>query len=118
MELAVKTYLLLESVDRWLLQQPSLVNKSRRQLFPVILQRQQLADALARYMGQLRLPGRYRASRSTSRPGTVTKAPLPLPRPSHRHSAKIINTLRVTVPHPSDPHRPSRRHTGPRRANP
>ncbi len=48
-DLAIKTYLLLESVDRWLLQQPSLVNKSRRQLFPVVLQRQQLADALARY---------------------------------------------------------------------
>lgn len=54
-ELAVKTHLLLESVDRWLLEQPSLVNKSRRQLFPVVLQRQQLADALARYMTQLGL---------------------------------------------------------------
>lgn len=59
-ELAVKTYLLLESVDRWLLQQPSLVNKSRRQLFPVVLQRQQLADALARYMTQLGFKRRTR----------------------------------------------------------
>ncbi|MFQ5947021.1 MAG: hypothetical protein ACE5NC_12380 [Anaerolineae bacterium] len=59
-ELAVKTHLLLESVDRWLLEQPSLVNKSRRQLFPVVLQRQQLADALARYMGQLGLKRRAR----------------------------------------------------------
>lgn len=57
-ELAVKTHLLLESVDRWLLQQPSLVNKSRRQLFPVVLQRQQLADALARYMTALGLKRR------------------------------------------------------------
>lgn len=59
-ELAAKTYLLLESVDRWLLQQPSLVNKSRRQLFPVVLQRQQLADALARYMTTLGLKRRTR----------------------------------------------------------
>jgi len=57
-ELATRTYLLLESIDRWLLQQGSLVNKSRRQLFPVVLQRQQLADALARYMGQLGLKRR------------------------------------------------------------
>ena len=57
-ELAVKTHLLLESVDRWLLEQPSLVNKSRRQLFPVVLQRQQLADALARYMTALGLKRR------------------------------------------------------------
>jgi hypothetical protein len=50
-DLATRTYLLLESVDRFLLEQPSLVNKSRRQVYPAVLQRQQLADALARYMG-------------------------------------------------------------------
>jgi len=54
-DLATRTRLMLESVDRWLLQQPSLVNKSRRQLFPVVLQRQQLADSLARYMTTLGL---------------------------------------------------------------
>lgn len=54
-ELATKTHLMLESVDRFLLEQPSLVNKSRRQLFPVVLQRQALADALSRYMNQLGL---------------------------------------------------------------
>ncbi len=62
-DLATRTRLMLESVDRWLLQQPSLVNKSRRQLFPVVLQRQQLADSLARYMTTLGL------ERRTSRNG-------------------------------------------------
>lgn len=57
-ELATKTHLLLASVDRFLLEQGSLVNKSKRQLFPVVLQRQQLADALARYMAQLGLKRR------------------------------------------------------------
>ena len=52
-DLATKTFLMLQSVDKFLLEQPSLVNKSKRQLFPVVLQRQQVADALARYMGQL-----------------------------------------------------------------
>jgi hypothetical protein len=60
LDMAAKTYLFLESVDRFLLTQESLVNKSRRQLFPVVLQRQQLADALARYMGQLGLARRAR----------------------------------------------------------
>lgn len=63
-ELATRTHLLLESVDRWLLSQPSLVNKSRRQLFPVVLQRQQLADALARYMTALGLKRRARPAPS------------------------------------------------------
>ena len=63
-DLATRTRLMLESVDRWLLQQPSLVNKSRRQLFPVVLQRQQLADALARYMKDLGLQRRARPVQS------------------------------------------------------
>src|SRR5690242_16926194 len=41
-DLATKTFLMLQTVDRFLLEQPSLVNKSKRQLFPVVLQRQTL----------------------------------------------------------------------------
>src|SRR5262249_59604646 len=54
-ELACKTHLLLASVDRFLLEQKSLVNKSKRQLFPIVLQRQALADALSGYMRTLGL---------------------------------------------------------------
>src|SRR5882672_6495085 len=50
-ELAVKTKLLLDSVDAWLLTQPSLIDKRRRALLPVVRERTQLADALARYLG-------------------------------------------------------------------
>ena len=53
--LAVKTKLLLDSIDSWLLQQPTLVNARKRALLPAILQRQSIADALARYMTQLGL---------------------------------------------------------------
>jgi len=60
-ELATRTHLLLSSIDRWLLEQPSLIHKSKRQLFPVVLQRQQLADALARYMNQLGLEKRVKS---------------------------------------------------------
>ena len=57
-DLAVKTKLLLDSVDAWLLTQPSLVNARKRTLLPVVLQRQQLADALARYLVLLGLKRR------------------------------------------------------------
>lgn len=57
-DLAVKTKLLLDSIDVWLLQQPSLVNKRTRALLPVVRERQQLADALARYMSTLGLERR------------------------------------------------------------
>jgi hypothetical protein len=54
-ELSCKTHLLLASVDRFLLEQRSIVNKSRRALFPIVAQRQTLSDALAKYLGQLGL---------------------------------------------------------------
>ncbi len=57
-DLAVRTRLLLDSVDTWLLSQPSLVNLRRRALLPVVRDRQQLGDALARYMQQLGLERR------------------------------------------------------------
>lgn len=56
--LAVKTKLLLDSVDTWLLQQPTLINARKRKIHPAVLERQQLADALARYMAQLGLKRR------------------------------------------------------------
>ena len=65
-ELAVRTKLLLDSIDAWLLAQPSLVNARRRALLPAVSQRQQLADALARYMSQLGLERR-------KRPGVTAK---------------------------------------------
>jgi hypothetical protein len=58
LDLAVKTKFLLDSIDAWLLTQPTLINARKRTVFPVVLQRQQLADALARYMVQLGLARR------------------------------------------------------------
>jgi len=54
-DLAVRTKLLLDSIDAWLLTQPSLVNKRARALLPVVRERQQLADSLARYLTTLGL---------------------------------------------------------------
>jgi hypothetical protein len=54
-ELSVKSKLLLDSIDTWLLTQPSLINARKKSLLPVVRERQQLADGLARYLAQLGL---------------------------------------------------------------
>ena len=54
-DLAVRSKLLLESIDAWLLVQPSLVNARKKALLPVVRERQALADGLARYLQQLGL---------------------------------------------------------------
>jgi hypothetical protein len=57
-ELAVRTRLYVDSLDAWLLAQRSLIQAKKRAVLPVVLQRQQLADALARYLVQLGLERR------------------------------------------------------------
>ena len=42
--LAVKTKLILDSIDVWLLQQPALIDKRKRALLPAVRERQALAD--------------------------------------------------------------------------
>jgi len=58
-ELASTSKLLLGSIDAWLLSQPSLFTR-KKTLLPVVLQRQTLADGLARYLGQLGLQRRVK----------------------------------------------------------
>jgi hypothetical protein len=57
-DLAVKTKLLLDSVDAWLLTRPSIIDKRRRTLLRIVRERQQLADALSRYLQVLGLARR------------------------------------------------------------
>jgi len=63
-EVASATKLLHDSVTRWMLEQPKLVNAKRRAVYPVVLQRQQLADSLARQMAMLGLERRQRTAPS------------------------------------------------------
>jgi len=57
-ELCCRTRLFLDHVDSWLLQQSSLINRRKKSALPVLLQRMQLADALARHLGSLGLKRR------------------------------------------------------------
>ena len=58
-DLAIKSKLLIDRVDPWLVVQPSLVSEQKKEaLLPVVLQRQQLADGFALYLSQLGLERR------------------------------------------------------------
>jgi hypothetical protein len=54
-DVAVRTRLLLDSVDSWMVRQPGLIDKRKRALHPIVQQRTQLADALVRYLTTLGL---------------------------------------------------------------
>jgi hypothetical protein len=53
--MAVRASLLLDHVDAWLFEQRSLINARRKTLLPVLIQRQVLADHLARLLDKLGL---------------------------------------------------------------
>ena len=59
-ELAVRMKLYVDSLDAWLIGQRSLVLNRRRAVLPVLVERQRLADSLARLLGQLGLGRRAR----------------------------------------------------------
>jgi hypothetical protein len=59
-DLACRSKLMLDSIDSWIMEQPSLINKRKRMLLPVVLQRQQLADGLAKYLSMLGLERRHK----------------------------------------------------------
>ena len=59
-ELAVRSKIMLDAIDACLLAQPSLINARKRSLIPVVLQRQTLADGLARDLSQLGLERRHK----------------------------------------------------------
>ncbi|MGH7331392.1 MAG: hypothetical protein ACREKS_01330 [Candidatus Rokuibacteriota bacterium] len=54
-ELAARAKLIVDSIDAWLFAQASLVDKRHRRLLPVVVQRQAIADSLAKYMSLLGL---------------------------------------------------------------
>jgi hypothetical protein len=66
-DIASRTKILIDSIDAWLLEQPSLVNKRRRALLPAVRERQQLADAMVKYMSTLGLERRVAETPDLSR---------------------------------------------------
>src|SRR5262249_15397592 len=60
-EIIMRSHLLLSSIDRYILSLPVPVNRQRHQLFPVVLQRDTLANSLARNLERLGLRRRAKA---------------------------------------------------------
>lgn len=63
-EEAVKTKLILDSVDAWLLSQPTLINKRNRSVLPAVRDRQSLVNTLRGLLGDLGLSRRAKATLS------------------------------------------------------
>lgn|SRR5262245_13634381 len=59
-DLIVRQRFLVDSLDAWILEQGSLVDADRKAILPAVVQRQALADGLARYLHQLGLERRAR----------------------------------------------------------
>ena len=57
----VRQKLILDSIDAYVLSMGSLVNRKRRAIYPIVRERQQIADALAKYLGMLGLERRVGA---------------------------------------------------------
>lgn len=57
-DVATRTKLFIDSVDSWCLEQDSLLNKRRRALYPVVLERCRLADSLLRTLEAIGLDRR------------------------------------------------------------
>ncbi|HVS90362.1 MAG TPA: hypothetical protein VHF01_19325 [Candidatus Acidoferrum sp.] len=64
LSLALRTHLLLESLDAFIFTMDSPVNKRRRSVYPVVAERQRLADSLAKYMAMLGLERRQKPIKS------------------------------------------------------
>ena len=60
-DMAVRTRLYVDSLDAWIMEQESLVNRKRKSVLPVLRERQQLVDSLARILGQLGLQRRAKS---------------------------------------------------------
>jgi hypothetical protein len=65
-ELVLRTRVMLDHIDAYLMSQGSLINRRRKQLLPVVVQRTALADQLARLLGQLGLERRQKRVPSLS----------------------------------------------------
>ncbi len=84
MEEAVKTQLILDSVDAWLLTQPTLINKRDRSVLPAVRDRQALVSTLRGLLSDLGLKrrnkampslGEYLARRGSNRTSDAQKVP-------------------------------------------
>ena len=54
-ELAVRTRLLIEHIDHWIMSQDTIINKRKRSIYPIVRDRREQVDSLSRLLAQLGL---------------------------------------------------------------
>jgi hypothetical protein len=95
-DLAARAALLLDHVDAWLFEQRSLVNARARTLLPVLVQRQALADHLARLLDKLGLD-RVPQKVPDLTAYLAAKYPGASPEPTDDTAARSAHTVRTPV---------------------
>jgi hypothetical protein len=55
LDICMRQKLLLDSVDHWLVRQPRIIDSRKRSVYPVVVQRQALADGLVKHLVTLGL---------------------------------------------------------------
>jgi hypothetical protein len=92
LELAAQSWVIISSLDVWIAKQKSLVTK-KRTLLPVVLQRQQVAEGLARHLDRLGLERRQKdidlasALAALHQQSTKANAENPVPQGAHKDEA-------------------------------
>lgn len=81
-EQAATTRLILDSIDGWLAKQPSMIDRRKRALLPVVRERQSLADALVRYLTAL---GLERRAKDVTDLASYSRRKRPRPAPGATH---------------------------------
>jgi len=95
-DMAMRAALLLDHVDAWLFEQRSLVNARARTLLPVLVQRQALADHLARLLDKLGLD-RVPQKVPDLTAYLAAKYPGASPEPTDDTAARSAHTVRTPV---------------------
>jgi len=55
LDLVIRQKLMLDSVDTWILSQPSIINKRAKSVIPIVRERTAIAESLVRHMQALGL---------------------------------------------------------------
>lgn len=57
----IKRFVMLESIDAWIFTQPALMNKNRKTLYPIVIQRMTIGDGMVRCLRELGLEKKAKA---------------------------------------------------------
>jgi hypothetical protein len=96
-DLCVREKLMVDSIDAWVLTQPSLINKRKKAVLPVVQQRTQISEALVKHLAMLGLERRAKPVQSLT--GYIEST---YGRPAQDHDEQQSTTGSPRTPLPRD----------------